>query len=222
MDSNDDSPDKIGLRFSSSLVSDHLRLGAHTFLIPFDDEVSKIVGQVIAYWGAFELRMDVTTKTVMNAMNHTPPTGWERLSFKKRRVLFRDTMRAYTMELFPHLALELDTIALNASDLHWQRNLVAHGLYVITPDTNANKDSPSNVKIVATSVVRGKTREMPLEIKTLQKLWHDISHLTGHLLYVIGQMGGKISSLDIVIPDTDLLQDAQSGNFQILAISERF
>ena len=213
--------DQIHIEYSGAFNLDHLKKGKHTFLLPFGDDEAKLVGQIIAYWGVFELRMDALITTVIQGMKYPVPKDWKRLNFVKRKALFKDVMRDYTEKMFPSLTQEFEQIADSAGDLHWRRNIIAHGFYELIPGDNLGEDDTYSAKFIATGRVKGKRRSIPIETATLQKIWHDIAHLTGELLVLVNVMGGKVSSYDLVIPDTDLLQDQKSGSFRILAISDK-
>ena len=200
----------------------HLKAGEHTFIIPLKDEIAMLLGQIVVYWGAFELRMDLLIETVSARLNKEPPVGWKTMNFKKRKELFRDIMRDYTTQLFPQLSATFNSIAGTAADLHWRRNLVAHGYYQVIPDAKPNEQGICGTSYTAHGLVNDKPKFIAIDAKTLEKLWHDISHLNGKMLAALNVMGGKMTSLDLVIPDTDLLQDQQSGNFRLLPISEQF
>lgn len=222
MSSNDELPDKIDLTFSApTLNSQHLEDGKHTFIIPFDDTVAALVGQIIAYWGAFEIRMDATTDHIATIMARDLPQNWKRLPFKKRKVMFRDLSRDYTLAMFPAHTRDFELITSTAADLHWRRNLVAHGYYEATPGRKEPDTGKYLIRYHATSVIKGVRQTIQLDEETLEKLWHDIAHLNGHLLSTINKMGGESSALEIVVQDKDLLQTDPQGTVRMLPISSR-
>lgn len=205
-----------------SFRTDSLREDAHTFIIPLPDEVSILLGQIVIYWGAFEHRMDVLTEHILSGMNWDQPEGWKRFPFKKRVNLFRDTLKAYTAHFFPHESEAFNKIADEALRIYWQRNVVAHGFYGIEPDGIVGDDGLQGVKYTAFGTVNGQQKSIQADTETLAQIWHDISHLTGSLLAALNRMGATVSSVDLVIPDSDLLSDRDTGNFRFLAMSSRF
>ncbi|UYQ71608.1 hypothetical protein OF122_16425 [Pelagibacterium flavum] len=215
-------PDQTTIKIEGSFKLTHLKPDAHTFLIPLKDDVAMLIGQIVVYWGAFEVRMDVMIEAISERLYKSPPQGWKRLAFKKRKELFRDLMREYTAALFPDLTQTFDQICGNAADLHWRRNLVAHGYYELGGDGEDDEAGAQGASYTAHGEVKGKSKSLPVTPDILEKLWHDIAHLNGALLVAINFMGGKVSSAGFVIPDKDLLQDQQSGNFRLLAISDKF
>jgi hypothetical protein len=214
--------DKIKVKVGHPRPLPSLIKGKHTFMMALDDEIMVMLGKIVVYWGAFEVRMDSLIETISDRMRRPSPPGWRRMSFKKRKELFRDTMREYTKSMFPILTKVFDDICATSADLHWRRNLVAHGYYELIPNGVLDEDGSQGIKFVANGEVNGRKTSINVDLPTLDKLWHDISHLNADLLVAITQMGGKVSSIDLVIPDIDVLQAEESGNCRLLSISERF
>ena len=88
-----------------------------------------------------------------------------------------------------------------AADLHWRRNLVAHGHYLVTFPP-AGTDAPS---FWAEGTHKGKPVRLSIDETTLDKLWHDIAHLVGELR-ATANTHGTAGGWPEVFSDTDLLR----------------
>jgi hypothetical protein len=212
----------IQVGIEGSFPVTHLRSGGYTFFIPLKDEITQLIGKIAAYWGAFEVRMDLLIKSIGATMSKDLPLGWERLGFKKRKEIFRSLIKEYTSIMFPNLSETFASISEKAAEIHWRRNIIVHGYYDIVPGAADSETGISPPTFFAKGQYKKKKYEIPLTSEFLEKIWHDISHLIGDLLVAIKQMGGVMSTPDFVIPDADLLQDQRSGNFRLLPISNRF
>lgn len=208
---------KIGFRI------DHLQKGKYTFLLPLDPEVATLIGQIAVYWGAFEVRMDALIESLSKRNGTQPQEGWRLQSFKKRRDLFKKEISQYTQSQFEGVArfseLHAPFMALcaNSGDLHWQRNILAHGYYEIKPRQMPNVN-PSYY-FVAHGKVKGQIRTILIDVPTLSKLWHDVAHILGDLMVLVNRMGGRINEWDQVVPDEDLLRDEPHGTVRTLDLS---
>lgn len=206
----------VTVRVEGSFPHKHLKRGHHTFFLPVDPEALKLVGMVVAYWGAFELRMDALIWEFAKALGKSLAKDWERQTFKKRKETFREFSGGYTRLMFPAWEKRLGNLVTSAGDLHWRRNIVAHGLYEVEPI----QTDPASYRMVASGIVKGKIRRIPIDEQTMSKLWHDIAHLLGDLMVFVNHTGAKTSSLDLVFPDDDLLPLAPEGAFRVLALPE--
>lgn len=208
--------DQVIVTVQGAFRHEHLAKGRHTFLLPLDPEVESLIGKVVVYWGALELRMDTLTEGVAEAMGERPlPPSWRRQPFKTRKKVFKSKLVTYAKLLFPAWVGPLAQLCDSAGDLHWRRNIVAHGYYELEPLQGGTH------RFKASGEVKGERREMTIDAATLNKLWHDISHLLGDLMLFINHTGAKTTSLDLVIPDHDLLERDGDGKFRLLAVSDK-
>jgi hypothetical protein len=189
-------------------------------LLPLDPDVEVLIGKVVVYWGAFEIRMDTLIAELSKGMGERLEVGWKRQQFVKRKAIFKSLIVKYAKQMFPEWENRLAQLADNAGDLHWRRNLVAHGYYEIEPIPSEIPGKSGIYRFKASGEVKGQMRTLAIDEPTLAKLWHDIAHLLGELLAFINRTGAKTSGFDMVIPDDDLL-DQQGGSFRLLAVSEQ-
>ena len=198
----------------------HLKAGEYTLLIPVPDEIATEIGRVAIGWGGFEQRMDALIDMIFRCTGNEPIPNWRRLSFRKRKEIFRGLVTAYTDKVFPDETEIIRKIADRSADLHWRRNIVAHGYIAIYPKPDRDVPGQRDTGFVALGKHKGKDIRMPLEVESLQKLWHDIAHLGGALMASVARMGGGTHGLspEIVVADRDFLREAPRGKFQILPI----
>jgi hypothetical protein len=182
--------------------------GRHSFLIPLSTETAQLLGQVLIYWGAFEHRIDLTIQAFLDASQEKEPEGWRQMNFKRRRTLFKDLAVTFASAHHPQEVEALRKVFSDSGELHWRRNVYAHGYYALSSDETPNQEGVAQLKIVAHATVKGQKRSLPVEPAPLTKLWHDISHLTGDLLTSMGRMGARMEGveLELVVSDTDLLR----------------
>jgi len=194
--------DKVDVKVKLKFRTDTLVRGRHTFIIPFDDGCAERIGEIVIYWGAFEVRMDALITHIFQVSGKNPNPKWRKLPFGERKKLFRKVIDEYTALMFPHMTAKFDEIMNMADILQTKRNIVAHGYYEILPGEK-NSDGEVTPRIVAT----GDAQKGSIEIntQTVNQLWHDISHLVGELLACVNQMGGHLSGTDIVIADDDFM-----------------
>src|SRR5471032_360643 len=95
------------------------------------DNLFRLIGLVAAHWGTFEVEMNKLVDALLRAIGQTVP-GWERQGFARRKKLLVDLVKANLETTFPIAAANYRKLAGDAADLHWRRNLVAHGLYRVT------------------------------------------------------------------------------------------
>lgn len=211
--------DQVELDIKFSFRHEHLKKGHHTFLLPLEPEVENLVGKVVIYWGAFELRMDTVTDSVTAVMGKhaTPlPSGWRRQPFVKRKALFKSVLTGYTRLMFPDWESRVRQLADQSGDLHWRRNLVAHGYYQTEPVAG----SQGEYRFRAYGDVKGQRRSLLIDVDTLNKIWHDIAHLLGDLMSFVNHTGATTNAIDLVIPDDDILREGKQGSVRVLAVSD--
>ena len=119
--------------------------------------------------------------------------------------------------MFPAETVVFMTIADKSADLHWRRNIVAHGFVEMRSRENASTATGHEAAFYARGSHNGRDLEISLDTDTLQKLWQDIAHLGGALLAALARMGAGIGNgpQDLVVADKDVLQGHQ-GEFHFL------
>jgi hypothetical protein len=207
--------DTVSVPITHQFDATHLKAGEFSLVIPLPDELAILIGRIAIGWGGFEQRMDAVIDHMHICLAKTPPDNWRRLAFRRRKTLFKEITKAYTQLMFPNETVVLKEIADRSGDVHWRRNTVVHGY--ITIDGKLTKETGDTV-YVATGTHKGNDVKIPLDIKTLSKLQHDIAHLGGKLMASIFRMGGNVAFgvPELVVADIDLLQTPQSGSFQFL------
>jgi hypothetical protein len=208
----------VTVGFKASFPHKHLKKGKHTFLLPVEPDVERLIGAVVAYWGAYEVRMNSLIWEFAKAMHKTLDRDWERQEFRRRKETFKTLAVEYARLMFPDWEKKLAQLADTSGDLHWRRNVVAHGLYEIQPIPTP-EGRPSDYRITSTGVVKGQPRSIPIDEPTLTKLWHDISHLVGEIMLFVNHTGANATGSHLVFPDDDFLQ-GDSGEVRRLALSE--
>jgi hypothetical protein len=197
----------------------YLKAGEFSLVIPIPDELVTLIGRIAIGWGGFEQRMDAVIENVHASLAKTPPGNWRRWAFRRRKTLFKEITAEYTKIMFPNEVDVFNEIANRSGDLHWRRNIVVHGY--VTVDGKLTKElggSPITPVFVATGTHKGRDVRILLDMETLTKLQHDIYYLGGKLMAAIFRMGGNLvtGSPELVVADTEFLQDPQSGSFQFL------
>lgn len=208
-------------RVSAALDVRYLRDGLATLVIPLEPRLAELIGLIIAQWGGFEARVNALIKALHTAMGKLPPDHWERLGFRRRKELLKDAYREY----LPLVGWEsetplLDSICGNASDLHWRRNVIAHGFYrYFRPPENSAPDV--HALLVAFGTHKNRDVQIDLTEDVLSKLFHDIAHLNGELMRLLARRGVSIDIQEIVIEDKWLLQDQEHGKFQTVPMPDK-
>jgi hypothetical protein len=214
-----DKPSPVSVPFDGQFNINYLKAGEHSLLIPIPERIATLIGLIAVQWGAFEIRMDTMIETVCDRLGRKPPPLWKTLSFRQRKKLFRDTMAEYTGRIFPDESATFRKIVATAGDLHWRRNTVAHGYIVIGSVPDHASETGHRATYTAFGTHKGRQTKIELTEEGLDKLRHDIMHLGGALIAAIHRMGGGLDQPELVIADRDLLQDQQSGSFQMLPIA---
>ena len=216
---SDTDNNSVSADFKFVLNQDYLRDGEHTLVIPVPDEISILVGKIAVGWGGFEIRMDKTIEAILIRLGQKGPQSWQRMNFKRRRKLFKDTLANYTKQLFPNETETFRTIADTAGDLHWRRNTVVHGY--VNVRVTATSGASGEIAFFATGIHNNKQVDIPLDGPTLEKLYHDIAHLGGNLMAAINRMGGTFvtPTPEFVISDREILQGPPQGSLTPLPIA---
>lgn len=210
----------VNVSFTERLDIRFLKSGQHSLIIPIPDDLVALIGHVAVQWGAFDYRLNVITEHFIKLLRKKPPRGWRKQPFVKRKKLFKDVSQEYTAQMFPDSSQLFREIADTAASLHIKRNVIVHGYIEIKGIEDASSPTGGSATFVAHGVHKRKPISYQLTEDFLQEVKHDISHLSGNMMAEINRMGGRLISggPEIVVPDTDLLQDPQSGNFRTLAM----
>jgi|SRR5665213_806424 len=179
----------------------YLKEGENVVLLPMPNNILRLIGQVVIYWGLFEVQLDSLIASALAAVKRDEP-GWNRQGFAKRKKLFVDLVKTDLEPNFPAAAAGYRKIAGDAADLYWRRNTVAHGKYRVTFPP-AGDESPS---FWAEGVHNGRDVKIPIDEPTLEKLWHDISHLTGGLVATVRLHGSVAGDWPLTFSDTEILR----------------
>jgi hypothetical protein len=187
----------------------YLRKGKHLTLLHLPNIYHADIGLVIAYWGHLEMALNQALKGLIDAEaadNVARDTaGWQRLPFRKRKRLFKAICREWVSTWNAPVAAELGKIADKASSLARKRNMIAHGTYAFTLLAH----SSTAEKCRAINYETGE--EMFFDSDVLQRLWHDISHLTADLILEMSKIA-EIQGLFHALPDTEILRIYRETN----------
>lgn len=186
-------------RATATFKRKYLKDGKHVAFLPMDDALTSHIGRVTAYWCYYEALLNCLIQDMLEAAERHEP-NWQRRAFTKRTELARELLSAV---IFPHADDEgkrrIRKCLDKAADLQWRRNAIVHGSYRLTIAA-----SSSDVIFYADGTHNGKAVTVRLDPDTLEKLWHDISHLSGEFIEVaklLGDVGGLVRTL----PDKQLL-----------------
>jgi len=179
----------------------YLKEGQNVAFLPMPNKILRLIGQVIIYWGLFEVQLDSLIASALTAVKRDEP-GWNRQGFAKRKKLFVDLVKSDLEPSFPAAAARYRKIAGDAADLYWRRNIVAHGAYRVTFPP-AGDESPY---FWAEGVHNGRDVKIDIDEPTLEKLWHDISHLTGGLVATVPLHGSVSGEWPMTFSDTEILR----------------
>lgn len=183
-----------------SFIKKYLRPGKHTAILPMDDALTSRIGRVTAYWCYYESMLNQLIDQMLGGVERKEP-NWQRRPFAKRCDLAKELLKEVA---FPKADQEgKRRIRANlgaAADLQWRRNAIVHGTYTmkIGPYSSAAIFS-------AHGTHNGKSVPIVLHPDTLDKLFHDIAHLTGEFIE-IGKLLGDVAGLAHSFPDTQLLE----------------
>jgi hypothetical protein len=187
--------------FNITYLEDGLRIA----LLPVPDDLLKLVGSVIAYWGQFEFHFSAAVGALLKHAGREEP-GWDRLGFRKRRVLLRTLVKEVYGQANPAISDAFTSVANMAGSLYWRRNLVAHGTYAFTIAAMSNDG-----EFRAEGFHNGKPVSMPLNHEHLESLWHEIAHLDGALYEVLSEVG-EIGGYWPTLLDKEILQVYSESN----------
>lgn len=185
---------------SANFKIPYLKEGLHSAFLPVADELFDLIGRVAAHWGAFEHHFDVVIAAVLVVDGREVP-GWKRMSFKKRKELLLDLVSYPGAPVAEVEAFR--KVCATAASLHWRRNVIVHGRYAMTVLPYS-----SSAIFRAEGEVKGRAVTIPLNHTTLEKLWHDIAHLSAALRQA-AEMIGEIGGFWPTLPDTELLRAAR-------------
>lgn len=184
-----------------------LKKGAHVAALPVAPELFQHLGLVIAYWGTFENQVDSLLAGGFLAEG-IEPDSWRRRRYAERMDMLTDLigrLRGTDSED----AQAFQRIRGRAANLHFKRNIVAHGTYRMRMKAHS-----SLTTFWAEKEVRGRLRTIEMSEPALSELWHDIAHLLATFMLA----ASKFSVFDgfcPVLEDTYLLEafeKAQNAN----------
>lgn len=178
-----------------------LKEGLSITMLPIPDDLLRLIGLVVAYWGNFEVRFDKAIEAALKVASAGKQVNdWQRLGFKKRKELFKKLIHEYDQG-YPTAVAALEKVCRDAAELHWQRNTVAHGSFHF----HFPPAGPESPTIEARGIHNNKAVVISIDEETLGKLWHDIAHLIGALVdafKLVGTVEGELPTL----PDIELLR----------------
>jgi hypothetical protein len=184
---------------SGSFKLPYLKEGLHVGLIPMDDVLLKLIGQVTIQWASFENWHNKLIEALLTAAKRDEP-GWRTRAWRKRKVLLVQLVEQLFAANTPDAVTAFRKIAAEAAALHWKRNVVVHGTLGIVMQPHS-----SIATFTACGFHNGQAVEVALDVPTLEQLWHDLAHLNGALkqaALTIADLDGFWPSL----PDKQLLQ----------------
>jgi hypothetical protein len=180
-----------------------LKKGKRSVVLLLPDTMHAGIGLVIAYWGHFEFIFDRCLEGLVEADAEINPgretSAWKKNNFRSRRQLFRTLCLETLAPKFEDEAKKLILLDQRVGDLHWRRNMLAHGQYEYSllphssKATNFRARNPRNNKV------------MPFTLDTIKKLHHQISHLSADLITIFSVFS-KIEGDFHTFPDTELLE----------------
>jgi hypothetical protein len=180
-----------------------MRKGKHSTLLFLPKEYHASIGLIVAYWGNFEVVFDSMLDGLLEGEKSggvvRSTTDWRKQKFRCRNSIFKEVCSEWLSTWRPTEAQTLLQISDTAADLHWRRNMIAHGTYAFTMPPN------SNVATRCRAISASTGKEMPFDEKVLKKLYHDISHLTADLVMTVRAFG-EIQGPFHALPDTEILR----------------
>jgi hypothetical protein len=178
----------------------YLKKGSHIVFLPVPEAELRLIGLVAAHWGTFEVQLNSLIASILASIGQVID-GWERLGFKKRKEMLADLIKEQLADL-PETERRYRKLLGDAADLYWRRNTVAHGQYRVTFPP-AGSEPPS---FWAESFYKNRPVRVDINVPTLEKLWHDIAHLTGELQQIVKSHGGTVSGWPQAWPDEQILR----------------
>lgn len=193
-----------------SLEHAYLKEGCHTLVIPIENKLLELIGNIAVQWGHYEVIMNALIEAFHVRLCREPPQRWQRLGFKKRKELFRDIMGDYfTAVGWQDEIAPFKAICARAADLHWRRNVIVHGFY-----RAAREAGP--VRYTAWGNHKGREVSIPITDPILRQLFHDLAHLNGEVAARLAARGASIDDLSLAFDDTQILQGPEHGSFEFL------
>jgi hypothetical protein len=184
----------------TSFNVEHLKDGLHIATLPIPDSELKMIGLVAAHWGTFEVQMDKLIAAFLTALGRTD-TDWKTQGFSRRKTLLVELVRDNLESTFPSASASYRKTMGDAASLYWRRNLVVHGQYRVKFPP-AGSESPT---FWAEGIYKSRNVRISIDVPTLDKLWHDIAHLTGALMATV-RTHGRADDWPWTLPDTQLLR----------------
>lgn len=186
-----------------------MKKGKHSVFLALPEKYHAPIGLVVAFWGHFETAFDACLDGLIQGEmadgGSRDTKEWKKRKFRTRRALFKTLCSEWLSSWKPDAASKLIDIADRSADLHWRRNMIAHGTYAyaISPHSHIAENCRA---------INAETgQEMPFDEMVLKKLYHDISHLTADLVLTFrsfGEVTGPFSAL----PDTEILRVYRETN----------
>ena len=173
--------DKFEVLVAAATYLDTSRAQSPSAPLAIPDRFCAPIGRIVATWGQFEAQF-IDFLEAMIEQNGTQSTQTPRF-FRKRVQRFRNEMKLCFAPL-PGLLDYLESLLTDATDLQWQRNVVAHGVYTSLVHVKKAANSPSvfvDVKMEATGVQNGKPVTLTLDKEGLENLYYKIAHLAGRM-----------------------------------------
>lgn len=99
----------------------------------------------------------------------------------------------------------------NAYRLHKRRNLVIHGYYEITTNSGTSEASFT----LKSHKKHGES--LPLDVPTMEELWHEIAHLNGDLMRLPGFR--VRNGVELTWPDSLLLERLKNEDLPSLTMT---
>ncbi len=183
--------------------------GKYTLLIPIPEEIALLIGRVLFQWGAFEVRMNACIEQMLADISEPPEENWSGRSFKKRKAYLKHVAALYLEDCDASYLADIKGACGVAADLHWRRNLVAHGQYYM-------KAVAGNAEYWAWSNYRGQLREIALTEPILKKLWGDLAHFGGEFGRIMYDLGAQFHDQELILDDTAILQGPEGGSWSSL------
>lgn len=184
---------------------EYLKPGRHIVILPIDDRLMSLIGSVVFHWGAFENLFNQVIEALLTASGREEE-GWSHRSFRGRKLLFKSLVAQLVKPRDPEAAKAMVKCAGAAADLHWRRNVVAHGTYRFDRPTET-----SGLVFSASGVHKGRDVTIKIDDQTLLKLRYDIAHLMGDFTIAVSpavELSGQLPTW----PDTHVLQAYEASS----------
>lgn len=172
--------DKFEVSVAAATYLDKSRAQSPSAPLAIPDRFCAPIGRIVATWGQFEAQF-IDFLEAMIEQNRTDTKT--RRNFSKPVKRFRVEMKLCFAPL-PGLLDYLESILTDATDLQWQRNVIAHGVYSSLVHVKRAANSPFvfvDVKMEATGTRKGKPVTLTLDKEGLENLYYKIAHLAGRM-----------------------------------------